>query len=268
MLYSFRRTLQGSFVVRGGILLFWTMFWLFNVVDKFIAGPQFLFVGRDRFAQVIKFWNSIGIQDPFIPNASLIFASLLELAAFVFAALALMQLFREKEEEAQTLFFWCSFAGLAVFSFFAIGDQIFGDRFELLEHTLFWITIIASWGAYVYYPERMDRTTVNLHHHASLLFVSGILILVLGAIMTWYQIKYVDEHFNEHFDIVEPRYLGEGVYAFELPHLANRGVWERSLVKFIADHPELQILDIYTMPSQLKSKKDNAVIWIITEQRR
>ena len=46
-----------------------------------------------------------------------------------------------------------SFAGLVIFSFFAIGDQIFGDRVELQEHTTFWMALIISWGAYIYFPK-------------------------------------------------------------------------------------------------------------------
>jgi hypothetical protein len=41
-------------VLRLGVLIFWTLFWLLNVIDKFIGGSTFLFVGKDRFAQVFS----------------------------------------------------------------------------------------------------------------------------------------------------------------------------------------------------------------------
>ena len=36
--------------IRGAILMYWSIFWLFNIIDKVIGGSQFLWVGRDRFA--------------------------------------------------------------------------------------------------------------------------------------------------------------------------------------------------------------------------
>ena len=44
--------------------------------------------------------------------------------------------------------------GCVIFSFFAIGDQVFGDRGELLEHTIYWMALIVSWGAYKFLPEK------------------------------------------------------------------------------------------------------------------
>ena len=38
-------------LVRYSILFYWSIFWLFNIVDKIIGGSLFLWVGRDRFAQ-------------------------------------------------------------------------------------------------------------------------------------------------------------------------------------------------------------------------
>ena len=37
---------------------------------------------------------------------------------------------------------------MGTFTFFSLGDHLFGDRFELLEHTLFWFVALASWVAF------------------------------------------------------------------------------------------------------------------------
>ncbi|GAB4452241.1 MAG: hypothetical protein OHK0036_13610 [Bacteroidia bacterium] len=42
-------------VLRFFILLYWSFFWFLNVIDKIIGGSHFLFVGKDRFAQIERF---------------------------------------------------------------------------------------------------------------------------------------------------------------------------------------------------------------------
>ena len=49
-------------LVRYSILFYWSIFWLFNIVDKIIGGSLFLWVGRDRFAQFQKFFASAGLE--------------------------------------------------------------------------------------------------------------------------------------------------------------------------------------------------------------
>ena len=123
--------------MRGAILVFWTCFWLFNVVDKAIGGSTFLWVGRDRFAQFQKYFASAGLESPLIADLALYVAAALEVFALVFFAGALRNFAARRMNEARS---WC-FIGIVVtlvtFTFFSIGDHLFGDRFELLEHTLF-----------------------------------------------------------------------------------------------------------------------------------
>ncbi len=255
-------------VIQLGILVFWTFFWLFNVIDKFIGGPGFLFVGRDRFAQIVKFFSSLGIENPNYALGSLIFATLLEVAALVLVGVALFHLLKGNNHRARTLYFWGTFAGLALFSFFAIGDQIFGDRFELLEHTLFWIAIIASWGAYVYFPKEELDITKRLNRKVSkALIIAAVVILLLGISVVITQVNFNAKEFQKRTQIVEPINLGQGIFSFELPFLSNRAVWEQSLSKFIEENPQLRITAIYTIPSELESKADNVIIWVITENR-
>ena len=56
--------------IRGAILMYWSIFWLFNIIDKVIGGSQFLWVGRDRFAQFQKFFASAGLEAPIIADVA------------------------------------------------------------------------------------------------------------------------------------------------------------------------------------------------------
>lgn len=146
---SLTQHLKGRFI-RLAIVGFWMLFWLLNVIDKIIIEPMFLWVGKDRVAQLIEYFSSIGIENINIVLASLLLISVGEIAAFIFLAGSLWRLLRKNEKEARTWFFWGTLAGLATFTFFAIGDQVFGDRSELLEHTIFWAALLISWRAYTF----------------------------------------------------------------------------------------------------------------------
>jgi hypothetical protein len=137
-------------VIRYAIVVFWTFYWLLNVVDKVITKSIFLWAGKDRFTQFVNYFSSIGIQSPGIALFFLVLVTLLEVLAFVFVAYALIQLFKRNENLAHVYFFWGTVAGLAIFTFFSLGDQVFGDRVELWEHTSYWVALIVSWAAYKY----------------------------------------------------------------------------------------------------------------------
>ena len=137
-------------LIRFAIVGFWLLFWLLNVIDKFINKPMFLWAGKDRITQLIEYFSSIGIENVNVALASLVLISIAEIAAFLFLACSLWGLLRKNEKEAKAWFFWGTLVGLATFTFFAIGDQVFGERGELLEHTIFWAALLISWGAYAY----------------------------------------------------------------------------------------------------------------------
>ena len=85
-------------LVRYSILFYWSIFWLFNIVDKIIGGSLFLWVGRDRFAQFQKFFASAGLESPTIANFALIVAAALEVFAFIFFTGALIYYLKKKNE--------------------------------------------------------------------------------------------------------------------------------------------------------------------------
>ena len=61
--------------------MYWSLFWLFNVVDKLVGGAHFLWVGRDRFAQFQKYFASAGLGAPWVADAGLVVAAALEIFA-------------------------------------------------------------------------------------------------------------------------------------------------------------------------------------------
>jgi hypothetical protein len=106
-------------------------------------------------AQFVQYLSSIGIENQGVAWGFLILVTLGEAIAFLLMVISLKHLFSGDEKKAHDFFFWGTFSGLAIFSLFAIGDQVFGDRHELLEHTTYWIAIIVSWGAYTYFPKKL-----------------------------------------------------------------------------------------------------------------
>lgn len=141
-------------VLRGGILIYWSAFWVFNVIDKVLGQPIPLFAGKDRAAQLADYFNSVGITNSFVLQGTLVVITVLEVIAAYYLVRATLKFFKGDLHNAHHCFFRGTLVGLFIFAVFSIGDQVFGDRFELLEHTLYWIAILVSWAAYTYFPRR------------------------------------------------------------------------------------------------------------------
>ena len=139
---------QENRIIRGGIIVFWCLFWLFNVIDKVIGQNIFLWVGKDRLTQFVAHFASIGIENVLVAKLTLIFVSAVEFIAFFFLALALWEFIKKREERTRFYLFWGILTSLFIMSLFAIGDQIFGERAELLEHATYWIAFVLSWFVY------------------------------------------------------------------------------------------------------------------------
>jgi len=135
-------------LIQGGIIIFWFLFWLFALIDKFIFEPVFLWVGKDFFEEFVELFASIGINSIFIVGFFYWLVVAFEVLAFLFLTLSLGNYFLKNSKKAEKFFFFGTIIGLAIFTFFTLGDQMFGEREELLEHTLFWIVILVSWVLY------------------------------------------------------------------------------------------------------------------------
>jgi len=140
-----------NWIIRFGIILFWTLFWGLNFIDKLLPAG-FLWVGRERTEQFTSYFLSIGLSNPLFAETTLMIISIFELVAFVFMVTSLFYFFRNQEKAHQALF-WGIFTSLLIFSFFTIGDQVFGNRTELLEHSIYWISLVISWFIFRYFEK-------------------------------------------------------------------------------------------------------------------
>lgn len=253
-------------LIRYAILLYWSLFWLFNSLDKIIGGSQFMWVGRDRFAQFLKFFASAGLDSPIIANVALVTASAIEVFSFVFFTGALLHFVKNNQDSARSWFFVGITLTLINFTFFSIGDHVFGDRFELLEHTLFWFITLFSWVVFI----RIDRiqplseSIINKRQLIVATIVTVMLVVVTSASI----FNYNKNYFFERTEAVQDEQVGENLYKFSFPFLGGSTVFENTIETFKSEYPAKRIKQIYTVPNPLRLKKaDGLIFYIITEDK-
>ena len=251
-------------LLRSAILVFWTLFWGLSVADKVIPDVQFLWVGKDFFALFIKFFASLGLKDPLFATAALAAVSGLEAITFALHLTALISLRKGDETLTNTWYFRAVIAAVTLFSLFSIADQVFGDRFQLLEHGLFWIVLIASWVIFRHVPFP-DAAPIKWKPHGAALPVlaAGTLLTALTA---WSILDFSSTTFEQASAPVTGEEVVDGIYKFDFPFLADKRVWETTVNTFMEAHPELRVQYIYTGPSELNSKKKtHLLLYVFTE---
>ena len=253
-------------LVRYSILFYWSLFWLFNIIDKIIGGSLFLWVGRDRFAQFQKFFASAGLESPGIANFALIIAAGLEVFAFIFFIGSLLYLLKKKIDTSRSWFFIGIVLTLITFTIFSIGDHIFGDRFELLEHTLFWFLTLFSWVAFIRL-ENHSETVKTLLTKKQILSVSLISFLLVTT--TCFSIfSYNYNFFSRRTDALTAEPVGDNIYKVSFPFLGGSVVFEKTIDQFKSENPTKKINHIYTVPNPLRLKKaDGLIFYIMTEDK-
>lgn len=253
-------------IIQLGVVGFWALFWLLNVADKLIGEPGFLFVGTDRFAQFFKFFSSLGIESILPPLIALAITTLIEISALILVGAALFYLFWQNDEKARNFFFWGTFAGLFLFSFFIMGDQVFGDRVEVLEHSIYWALLLVSWATYTYLPKQEMTIKIQREFSKEALFIAAVGIAVSSMLIVGIQ-SIAGIQNIERIKMIEPVYIGNSIYSFESPFIATGKVWQESLSEFMREHPDLRIINFYTVPKEFgKAKATNVVIWVLTEK--
>jgi len=253
-------------LVRYAILLYWSIFWLFNLVDKIVGGAHFLWVGRDRFAQFQKYFESTGLGAPDVANAALAFAGALEAFAFVFFAGALLFEVQRNTAASRRWSFFGTLLTLGTFTFFSIGDHWFGDRFELLEHTLFWFISLMSWVVFIRLEAAptADPVTLPKRQFMTAAAVAATLVLVTATAI----FRHNSTDFHLRSDAVAAEAVGDHLYKVAFPFLGGSTVFENTLAQFKKTHPDEAIQHIYTVPNPLRLKKADALIfYIITEDQ-
>ncbi|MDZ4759256.1 MAG: hypothetical protein SGJ10_14105 [Bacteroidota bacterium] len=254
----------GKDLVRYFILLYWILFWLLNVIDKIIGGAHFLFVGKDRFAQVERFFDSLGLGNPIIANVALIITAGLEIFALVFFSGALYHFIKKNIDSARSWFFIGIVLTLTTFTYFSLGDQVFGDHFELLEHGLFWFITLLSWIIFI----RIDKIQIfdNFSIGKKQFFVSAVFTIVITATTTFAIFWHNHSSFIERTQAVDAIKITENKYKIKFPFLAGSKAFENSIAKFKEDNPSLSINYIYTAPTPLRlAESDGLIIYIQTD---
>ena len=252
-------------IIRFSILLYWTFFCVLMVLDRIIPDVHHLWVGKDFFALFIKFFGPLGLKDPIFATLALAFISSLEGLNFVFYLLASINFLKGKESLSQKWFFRAIFTSITLFSLFSIGDQVFGDRFQLLEHGLFWLILIASWVLFKYISSSDGKILeIKLDKGLKIAIAIGVFITTGASISI---IDFSSKTFTNVSAPVEGIEVIEDLYKFDFPFLADKLVWETTINTFKEDHPELKINYIYTGPSELNSKKKtHMLLYVFTEK--
>lgn len=260
------KNIIGKDLVKYIILIYWVLFWLLNIVDKVIGGAHFLFVGKDRFAQIERYFDSIGLGNPIFANTALVITAGLETFAFVFFAGALFHFIKKNTETTRSWFFIGIILTLSTYTFFSIGDQFFGDHFELLEHGLFWFIALLSWIIFI----RIDK--IQIFDNFSIpkkQFTTGIIISLLIVGIASSSIFYHNHtSFIERTQAVNAEKISDNKYKIQFPFLAGSKAFENSIKKFKEDNPTLRITYLYTAPAPLRlGESDGLIIYIQTQTK-
>jgi hypothetical protein len=207
----------------------------------------------------------MGLKDPMFATVALAIISSLEVLNFVFYLFALVNQTKKDDALTEKWFFRAILSSVVLFSLFSIADQVFGDRFQLLEHGIFWLILIASWVIFKYVANK-EENVINLKLSSDLKIA-----LLIGTFLTVATSVSIFKFSNETFANVDSPVMGEevveGVYKFDFPFLADKLVWEKTINTFKEEHPELRVTYIYTGPSELNSKKKtHMLLYVFTEK--
>ena len=202
-------------LLRLAILVFWTLFWGLSVTDKIIPDVQHLWVGKDFFALFIKFFASLGLKDPLFATAALALVSGLEAVNFGLYLAALISFRRGDAAVTDRWFFRAILASMVLFSLFSIGDHWFGDRFELLEHTLFWFVSLASWIVFTRLKANAPTDPVALPKAQRL--IAGIAGGVLVLVTTTAIFRHNTSDFPKRTAAIAAEPVGDHIYKVAFP---------------------------------------------------
>lgn len=226
---------------------------------------MFLWVGRDRFAQFQKYFTSAGLDTPVVADVALIMAAALEVFAFVFFAGALLKFLRKDVASSRSWFFVGIVLTLLTFTIFSTGDHIFGDRFELLEHTLFWLITLFSYVVFVRL-EVKGESELSVRKRDLISASIGVLALVLVSSSSIF--SYNENFFYRRTTAIEAELVGENLFKVSFPFLGGSTVFEKSIAQFKEEHPGKRIIQLYTAPNPLRLKKaDSLIFYIVTEDK-
>jgi len=249
------------------ILIYWTFFGALTVIDKIVPDVYPYWVGADFYTLFVKFFASLGIMNPIFATVALAVVSLIEILAFVCYAFSLLNLFKGKDKISEQWFYRGITFSVVLFSLFSIGDQFFGDRFNLLEHGIFWIILVVSWAVFKYISLTEERI---IKFSLSKDIKTGLLIGTFLTIITSYSIiNFSKSTHSKKALAVKGEEVVQGVYKFDFPFLGDKLVFEKTIKEFEQTHPDLKINYVYTGPDELNSKKKtHMLLYVFTERKK
>ncbi|PSP76894.1 hypothetical protein BRC81_11100 [Halobacteriales archaeon QS_1_68_20] len=248
--------------IRYALVVYWGMFWLMNAVDHLLvtdAAP--LFKGKYRYDSLYQYFDSIGVDSGYVALAAMNVSTVLEVVAFATLACSLWYTYRGDSRRATDFFVVGMFAGILVMTYFAVGDVVFGDRAELLEHTQYWMFQVVTLVLYLYVPETRISSTVGSFYGNNRKALATVVVVTLlfssAALATSLQrMDSVTGMQNEAFEATD---LGNGVYRVDLAVGAGQDAWERTLDEFRRDHPNRTVVDVRSVPG------DPNTVYVLTE---
>lgn len=252
-------------LIKYFILFYWTFFATTSVIDKIIPDVYPLWVGADFYTLFIKLFASLGLKDPIFATIALTGVSLIEVIIFVCFSFSLVNLFMRKDNRSEQWFYRGILFSVLLFSFFTIGDQVFGDRFTLLEHSIFWIILIVSWVIFKYNSISGERT---INFKLSKDIKVGLIIgTVLTLVTSFSIIDFSKNTYKRKTEPVKGEEVIQGIYKFDLPFLSDKKTFEKTIDAFEKEHPNLKINYIYTGPNELNTKKKtHMLLYVFTEK--
>ena len=141
--------------------------------------------------------------------------------AFVFFAGALLKFLRKDVASSRSWFFVGIVLTLLTFTIFSTGDHIFGDRFELLEHTLFWLITLFSYVVFVRL-EVKGESELSVRKRDLISASIGVLALVLVSSSSIS--SYNENFFYRRTTAIEAELVGENLFKVSFPFLGGSTV--------------------------------------------
>lgn len=248
------------------VLIHWTLFSATAVIDKIVPDVYPFWVGADFYTLFIKLFASLGLTDPIFATIALAVISFLEIVAFVCFAFSFFNLYNSKDKIAEQWFYRGISFSVLTFSFFSIGDQVFGDRFTLLEHTIFWMILIFSWVIYKYNSLTDERA---IRFKMSKDIKMGLLVGTLLTVATSYSIvDFAKDTYPKKTKPLQGEEVVENVFKFDVPFLGDKITMENTIESFEENHRNLKVTYIYTGPDELNSKKKtHMLLYVFTEKK-
>jgi len=253
-------------LIKYFILLYWIFFEATTVIDKIIPDVYPLWVGADFYTLFVKLFASIGLKNPIFATIALAGVSLIEIITFICYSFSLFNLFNGKDNRSEQWFYRGISFSILLFSFFTIGDQVFGDRSTLLEHSIFWIILIVSWAVFKYNSiseERILKFTFS--KDIKIGFLVG---LVITLVVSYSIIDFSKSTFDNKVAPVQGKEVVQDLYKFDFPFLGDKYTLENTIKTFEKEYPNLKINYIYTGPGELNTKKKtHMLLYVFTERK-